>query len=84
MRNRYEYNLAHFLAPSVVKDRTFRLMFLRAENYNPRTAARRIIKHFEYKATIWGNEKVATKINYMLAGKFNSKRAKVISIFFVL
>ena len=64
MRNRYEYNLAHFLAPSVVKNRDFRLMFLRSENYHPRKAAKRLILHHQYKAILWGMDKVATRITY--------------------
>ena len=62
MRNRMEYNLAHFLAPSKVKDMKFRLQFLRAENYDPKKAAKRIITHYKHKATLFGIDKVADTI----------------------
>ena len=64
MRNRAAYNLAHFLAPSRVKDPKFRLQFLRAEHFDPNKAARRLKLHYEYKATLFGMDKVADAITW--------------------
>ena len=62
VKKRAMYNKANFLAPTKVKDRDFRLMFLRATSFDPRAAAKRIILHFEYKAILWGENKVAKQI----------------------
>ena len=58
VKDRSEYNKAHFLAPSKVTNPAFRLMFLRAATYNPRLAARRLVLHFQYKAMLFGRDKV--------------------------
>ena len=52
------YSKALFLAPRLVKSREFRLMFLRATNYDPRQSARRIVQHFRDKAWLFGEGKV--------------------------
>ena len=57
-RNKADYNMAHFLAPSLVKDRKFRLMFLRCDLFDAKKAAKRMITFYEYKAIVWGNDKV--------------------------
>ena len=54
IKERWHYDRAHFLCPSRVRDVNFRLMFLRADNFNPRNAARRIVQHFTYKAELFG------------------------------
>jgi hypothetical protein len=61
-RSASAYNLATFLAPRKVKDRAFRLMFLRAERFNARRAAKRIIKHFEYKIKLFGEDKFTKQV----------------------
>ena len=56
------YSKALFLAPRLVKSREFRLMFLRATNYDPRQSARRIVQHFRDKARLFGEGKVGKTI----------------------
>ena len=58
------YNLAMAMRPQLRKDREFRLMFLRAECFDLRRAARRIVQHFECKRTLFGDEKLAKRITY--------------------
>ena len=48
------YNEAYRLAPNLVMDHNFRLMFLRAEEFCPIKAARRITKHFDCKQRLFG------------------------------
>jgi hypothetical protein len=62
IKKRAAYNKAHFLAPSMVKSRKFRIMFLRATSFDPRLAAKRIVVHFEYKAELFGDDKVAQQL----------------------
>ena len=62
VRTRSAYNRAHFLNPSMVGGRPFRLMFLRCSLFDPRLAARRIIDHFKYKAELFPEEKLAVPI----------------------
>lgn len=60
-RSASAYNLACFLAPRIVKDRAFRLMFLRAELFDSRAAAKRLIKnHFKHKMDLFGEDKVSS------------------------
>ena len=60
-RSASAYNLACFLAPRIVKDRAFRLSFLRSERYDSRAAAKRLIKnHFKYKMDLFGEDKVGS------------------------
>ena len=54
IKERWYYDRAHFLCPSRVRNKNFRLMFLRSDDYNPRSAARRIVQHFAYKAELFG------------------------------
>ena len=62
VRNRSAYNRAHFLNPSMVGSRKFRLMFLRYALFDPRLAAKRIILHFKHKLEIFDEEKLARPI----------------------
>ena len=48
------YNEAYQLSPNLVMDHNFRLMFLRAEEFCPIKAARRITKHFDCKQRLFG------------------------------
>ena len=59
VKERSAYNKALFLAPSKISRPAFHLMFLRAEMFNPRRAARRLVSHFHYKALLFGREKVS-------------------------
>ena len=57
------YNKANFLAPTrVSKCNNFILMFLRAKWFNPKLAAKSIIKHFQWKQQLFGIEKLTKDI----------------------
>ena len=56
------YEQALTISPQYVKDRKFRLMFLRSEDYNPNLAARRILRHFREKLKLWGINKLCKTI----------------------
>lgn len=62
IRDKSAYSRALFLAPRYVKDDNFRLMFLRATNFHPKHAAKKIVSHFKFKAELFGLTKVAKTI----------------------
>ena len=63
--SRTAYNKANFLAPTKVsKNRKFNVMFLRASSYDTRQAAKRIVKHFDFKQRLFGNDKLVKDITY--------------------
>jgi hypothetical protein len=47
---------------SFFEDEKFRLKFLRTDNYNPKRAARRIVRHLEIKLDLFGPDKLGKKI----------------------
>ena len=51
----WEYALQN---TQLAHDPTFRLMFLRAEEYDPTRAAIRVIRHFDHKAMLFGKDKL--------------------------
>ena len=60
-RSASAYNLACFLAPRIVKQRAFRLMFLRSTGavLDSRAAAKKLVQnHFKYKMELFGEDKV--------------------------
>ena len=59
IKKKTAYNRALFLSPTLVKDRKFRLMFLRADRFVPSNAAQRIVNHFDCKLELFGEEKLA-------------------------
>jgi hypothetical protein len=62
IRKRNAYDRALFLSPKYVKDRDFRMMFLRADNFQPREAANRIVRFFEFKQDLFGIGKMVKRI----------------------
>ena len=50
------YYMAKATSPGYVCDREFRLMFLRADYFNPKDAARRLVNHFDTKLELFGEE----------------------------
>ena len=57
------FNKACFLAPTkYYNNHSFYLMFLRSTQYNPRSAVTKILQHFEFKAKLFGLNKVAKDI----------------------
>jgi hypothetical protein len=53
---------AIFLKPSILTDEKFKLMFLRSDLYDPKKAAKRMVKYFEEKLLLFGDGKLAKKI----------------------
>jgi hypothetical protein len=54
IRDKPAYLKALFLAPRRVKSRAFRMMFLRAAEFDPREAAARMVQHYENKLELFG------------------------------
>ena len=52
------YTRALFLRPALANDEKFKLMFLRADLYNPHAAATRLVKHFDMKYELFGVSKL--------------------------
>jgi len=61
-RKRRDYDRAMFLNPSLKNDQTFFLLFLRADHYDARLAAKRICSHFTDKVELWGEDCIARRI----------------------
>lgn len=61
-REKSAYNKALFLSPHSVNDSDFIRMFLRAEQYNPRLAANRMVAYFQHKLELFGIEKLCKDI----------------------
>ena len=62
IREKKAYDRALFLSPKYVKDKSFRLLFLRAELLDGRKAARKMINYFQFKLELFGIEKLAKDI----------------------
>jgi hypothetical protein len=58
------YYTANFLAPQYVKNRNFRLMFLRADHFSVPAAAKRLELHFDRKLELFGVEKLCKDITW--------------------
>ena len=57
-----KYRLAESQSNAFVSDKKFRLMFLRSTSFSSYNAADRIMKFFELKAELWGDDKLTKKI----------------------
>ena len=57
------YEIAEAIDRKYVTSRSFRLMFLRANRYDPYVAATNVIKFLELKRTLFGQEKLTKKIS---------------------
>ena len=53
---------ALFFKPSLLDDQKFKLMFLRADNYDSPLAAKRLARHFEEKLQLFGEGKLTKDI----------------------
>mmetsp|Transcript_2580 Transcript_2580/g.6201 ORF Transcript_2580/g.6201 Transcript_2580/m.6201 type:complete len:475 (-) Transcript_2580:345-1769(-) len=56
------YDIARRLDPTYVEDRDFRLAFLRCDKFDCQKAALRIIRHFQMKLDLFGEDKLAMDI----------------------
>jgi hypothetical protein len=57
-----EYEMALSLSLEYVTNRNFRLKFLRADNYDSKKAAARMVKFFEWKLDLFGEDKLVQEI----------------------
>ncbi|MGK3745481.1 MAG: hypothetical protein ACI90V_012342 [Bacillariaceae sp.] len=64
IRYKQAYEKAAFNSNSYVTDPEFVLMFLRADNYQPRPAAMRLVEHFKYKLELFGEDTLVRDIMY--------------------
>jgi len=58
IKNRKAYNRAVFLRPSLQSDKKFKLQFLRADEFDAKMAAERMVKYFQQKSDLFGEEKL--------------------------
>ena len=58
------FRQAQMYNPNYVNDRSFRLMFLRADEFNCKKSAQRIVDHFECKLEFFGAELLTKDISY--------------------
>ena len=61
-RRKRAYEQALFLNPEYAQNMKFRLMFLRADRFDPSKAAKRVIKFFELKLDLFGINKLVKDI----------------------
>eukprot|EP00538_Stauroneis_constricta_P002390 CAMPEP_0119556536 /NCGR_PEP_ID=MMETSP1352-20130426/8448_1 /TAXON_ID=265584 /ORGANISM="Stauroneis constricta, Strain CCMP1120" /LENGTH=489 /DNA_ID=CAMNT_0007603505 /DNA_START=32 /DNA_END=1501 /DNA_ORIENTATION=- len=64
IRKKHGYDKAIFVNPKYVRDERFRLMFLRADNFNVAKSARRIINHFDEKYKLFGYNRIGKRIRW--------------------
>ena len=60
--NKTAYYMAKSTSPAYVCDRKFRLMFLRADQYDCAAAARRLVSHFDTKLDLFGTDYLGKNI----------------------
>jgi hypothetical protein len=61
-QNKSAYDTAKSVSNEYASNRTFRLKFLRADNYDPVKAAVRFMRHFEGKLELFGKDKLVRDI----------------------
>jgi len=64
IRYKQAYEKAAFISNSYVTDPEFVLMFLRADDFQARPAALRLVEHFRYKLELFGEEAIVRDIMY--------------------
>mmetsp|Transcript_40169 Transcript_40169/g.96922 ORF Transcript_40169/g.96922 Transcript_40169/m.96922 type:complete len:298 (+) Transcript_40169:42-935(+) len=62
INDKYAYDFAYALDPKYVKNRVFRLRFLRATLFDAKATASRIVQHFEIKMELFGKDKLSQDI----------------------
>jgi len=62
IRMKRDYDFATFLSDTYVQDRKFRLMFLRADRFDPQRAAKRLVLHMDHKLNLFGQDKLVKSI----------------------
>jgi hypothetical protein len=59
---RTSYNKATFLKPTLQTDRKFKLQLLRAEEFDAKKAAERMVKYFDHKCNLFGEDKLVKRL----------------------
>mmetsp|Transcript_4554 Transcript_4554/g.6731 ORF Transcript_4554/g.6731 Transcript_4554/m.6731 type:complete len:341 (-) Transcript_4554:70-1092(-) len=59
------YDLGQFINQEYASDSHFRLMFLRADRFDARLAAKRMVKYFERKVELFGTEVAFRKLSFL-------------------
>jgi hypothetical protein len=62
IKDKTAYDLAEAMEESYVNNETFRLIFLRSENFRANVAAEKIVNHFEVKKELFGSSKLVKDI----------------------
>lgn len=62
IRRKQAYDRAQFLSPRCVKDPHLLTQFLRADAFDTREAARRLIRFFDIKQRLWGEEVLVKRV----------------------
>jgi hypothetical protein len=64
IKKRGAYEKALFLDPEYVHNRDFRIKFLRADRFDAKQAAKRMVNHFDCKLELFGYERLARDITF--------------------
>jgi hypothetical protein len=64
IKDKKAYDRALFLSPRYVKNRKFRLLFLRSERMDGKKAATKMVNHFQFKLELFGIEKLVKDIEF--------------------
>lgn len=81
--NRDAWDSAVFLRPTLAKDRDHYLMFLRAKNYDTYDAAISVVKFYETKRLVWGDELLVRRISWddlSEESRFHYRRAYIVNL----
>lgn len=62
LQDKHAYDLAWSMNSEYVENPSFRLAFLRADSFHARRAALRIVRHFQVKLDLFGEDKMVTEI----------------------
>ena len=62
IKTKSAYEKAVFMSPSFVKDTDFQLMFLRADFFDPKKAAKRMVNYFSHKLRLFGLDRLVKPI----------------------
>jgi hypothetical protein len=64
IKKRGAYDKACFLSPRYAQSRDFRIKFLRADRFDARMAAQRLVNNFELKLKLFGYDRLARDITF--------------------
>jgi hypothetical protein len=62
LHDKHAYNIAWSVNSKHVENRSFRVAFLRADSFDARKAALRIVRHFQVKLDLFGDDKLVMDI----------------------